>query len=654
MEPNYPFLMPVGRSDIAVPDALASDLTPSELRAIFAGALDAILVTDDDGRYIDANPAAAELLGIPREAILGRKIADFCEPGYDLQDGWAEFRRQKHVRGEFRLVRPDGQVRTVEFAAVAEIAPGRHLSVLRDVGERKAMESELITRTQELEDFVENAAVALHWVGGDGRILWANRAELGMLGYSREEYVGHHISEFHLDAHVVDEILERLVRNETLRNHEARLRCKDGSTRIVSIYSNGKFVNGEFVHTRCFTRDITERKAAEAELRQAARRKDEFLAMLAHELRNPLGAITNAVEILNSRDLTEPTLEWSREVIQRQTTHLTRIVDDLLDVSRINQGKVTLRAQPIELAAAVTLALDITRPFLQARRQEVSTALPLDALWVNADLNRLAQVVANLLNNSSKFSPEASRIFLTAAREGEEAVIRVRDSGRGIDPELLPYVFDVFVQEDPSLDRREGGLGIGLTLVRSLVELHGGRVQAFSEGRGRGAELVVWLPALLRAAAPSLPEARLSSLDGPSLRILVIDDSVDSADGLAKLLEMNGHGVRVAYSGPDALEAAREFRPDVVILDIGLPGMDGYEVARRLQEQAGSEKMTLVALTGYGQQEDRRRTSLGGFTHHIVKPVRADALLEILRGSREESNGGSGNGKRETGNDGAG
>ncbi len=261
---------------------------------------------------------------------------------------------------------------------------------------------------------------------------------------------------------------------------------------------------------------------------------------------------------------------------------------------------------------------------------------------MNADLNRLAQVVANLLNNSSKFSPEGAKISLTAAREGEEAVIRLRDSGRGIDPALLPRVFDVFVQEDRSLDRPEGGLGLGLTLVRSLVELHGGRVQAFSEGRGRGAEIVVWLPALARAAPPDLAEAGLASKQGPSLRILVIDDSVDSADGLARLLELNGHAVHAAYSGPAALEASREFRPDVVILDIGLPGMDGYEVARRLREQPGSERILLVALTGYGQEEDRRRTSLGGFTHHIVKPVRADALLAILRGgvrSRETGNG---------------
>ncbi len=319
METDVPFLVPVTPASVPVPAEVAADLTARELRAIFAGALGAILVTDDEGRYVDANPAAAALLSIPREEILGRRIADFCEPGYDIQDGWAEFRRQKHIRGEFRLLRPDGQIRFVEFAAVAEIAPGRHVSVLRDIGERKRMESELIARTQELEDFVENAAVALHWVGADGRILWANRAELEMLGYSREEYVGHHISEFHLDGHVIAEILERLVKNETLRNHEARLRCKDGSFRTVSIFSNGKFVDGEFVHTRCFTRDITERKAAEAELRQAARRKDEFLAMLAHELRNPLGAITNAVQILNSRDLTEPTLDWSRRRSRRRS-----------------------------------------------------------------------------------------------------------------------------------------------------------------------------------------------------------------------------------------------------------------------------------------------------------------------------------------------
>ncbi|MEP6802029.1 MAG: PAS domain S-box protein [Acidobacteriota bacterium] len=609
----------------------SSALSASELKAIFAGALDAILVTDDEGRYVDANPAAVALLGVERDQILGRKIADFCEPGYDFEIGWREFLRQKRARGEFRLLRPDGQIRHVEFAAVADIAQGRHLSVLRDIGSRKSMEAEVLARKQELEDFVENAAVALHWVGPDGRILWANRAELEMLGYPREEYIGHHIGEFHVDPRVSSDILERLGKNEMLRSHESRLRCKDGSIRDVSIYSNFKFVDGALVHTRCFTRDVTERKKAEEKIRHEARRKDEFLAMLAHELRNPLGAITSAVQILRTPGSTAPTLEWGREVIRRQAEHLTRIVDDLLDVSRITQGKVILRTERIDVSAAITLALDITRPFLDARRQQISTSLPLEAIRVDADLNRLAQVVANLIDNSSKFSPEGAEIWLTVLREGGEAVIRVRDAGRGIAAELLPQVFDVFVQEDRSLDRPEGGLGLGLTLVRSLVELHGGSVRAFSDGRGLGSEIVVRLPALTAGAeAVASPAAPLA--DSRTLRILVVDDSVDSAEGLARLLEMTGHAVRTAYDGPAALEAALTFRPAVVVLDIGLPGMDGYEVARRLREQPEFKETLLVALTGYGHEEDRRRTAEAGFRHHLVKPVRAEALLALLRG----------------------
>ena len=371
-------------------------------------------------------------------------------------------------------------------------------------------------------------------------------------------------------------------------------------------------------------------------LREADRRKDEFLATLAHELRNPLAPIRNALQILKMPRVDAATAERSRDMMERQVHHLVRLVDDLLDVSRVMRGKIELRRERVELATVVARAVETVQPLVDAQGHQLSVRLPPESLPLDADPVRLAQVVGNLLTNAAKYTEPDGRIWLTAERDGDVAVLRVRDTGIGIAPDMLPRIFELFVQVDHASTKAQGGLGIGLTLVKNLVEMHGGTVEARSDGLGKGSEFVVRLP--LAAQELDQDRGRRGGRAGhqpppPSgHRLLVVDDNQDAADSLAMLLRLQGHEVRVAYSGLAALEMTKTYTPDVVFLDIGMPGMDGYEVARRLRQQPGLEKVVLAALTGWGQQEDRRRTAEAGFDHHLVKPPEPDAVEGILAG----------------------
>ncbi|MFN3648582.1 MAG: PAS domain-containing protein [Armatimonadota bacterium] len=382
--------------------------------------------------------------------------------------------------------------------------------------------------------------------------------------------------------------------------------------------------------------DTTERHRLEeelrhrvAELRQETRRKDEFLAMLAHELRNPLAPIVTASEIIRLRALEDAVLARQRETIERNAQHLARLVDDLLEVSRINEGKIELRRERMHLQDVVEQAVSAVQGQVESRDQELTVSLPPEPIELNADPTRLVQVFVNLLQNASKYTDRCGSLSLAAQLEGKEAVIRVRDTGRGIPPELLPCIFDLFVQGERSLARTEGGLGIGLTLVKRLVELHDGTVSARSEGPGRGAELEVRLP----SAAPSTPvESEVEQQSPPTVggrRVLVVEDNHDAAETLSDLLRLWGHEVEVASHGRAALELALAFEPAIVLLDIGLPDLDGYEVARLLQEELAVRAL-LVALTGYGREEDRRRALEAGFHAHLVKPVDAEELRQLL------------------------
>ena len=364
------------------------------------------------------------------------------------------------------------------------------------------------------------------------------------------------------------------------------------------------------------------------ELKAADRRKDEFLALLAHELRNPLAPVLNAVSIMRARSLSDPELIWCRDIIERQSHQLTRLVDDLLDVSRISRGKVRLRFEPVELSAVLRGAVETSQPIVDAQRHELRISQPLQPVTVNGDPARLVQVVANLINNSAKYQEAGGKIEIAVIAERGVARITISDQGFGIDEGLLPRVFEPFTQGNPALDRTQGGLGIGLYLVKNIVDLHGGSVRAASAGSGTGATFTVDLPLMRQSprAESEVPAAR--TVPAGSRRVLVVDDNADGGDSLVALLNLNGYDAVLAGDGPAALEMAAKNPPDVVLLDIGLPGMDGYEVCRRLREQ-GHERAAIIALTGYGQP-DRGRLELHGFDNYIVKPCPLPELLRIL------------------------
>jgi PAS domain S-box-containing protein len=371
-----------------------------------------------------------------------------------------------------------------------------------------------------------------------------------------------------------------------------------------------------------------------ATLKESDRSKDEFLAMLAHELRNPLAPIQNAVEVLRLRGKAVPELPWATEVIDRQARQMTRLVDDLLDVSRITRGKIELRKERIELAMVVNSALEASRPLVEKRGHELTVTVPHEPIYFEADPTRLAQVLSNLLNNAARYTDQGGRIWLTAEQQGAQVSIRVTDTGIGIPTEMLSRIFEMFVQVDRSLERSQSGLGIGLTLVQRLVAMHGGTVEAHSAGLGKGSEIVLRLPIAVEA------EVRVGREEGEGHkalapfkgRVLVVDDNQDAVDGLEILLRMMGNQVYTAHDGVEGVRAAAEFRPDVVLLDIGLPKLNGYDAARRIREHPGGSEMVLIALTGWGQEEDRRRSKEAGFDHHLTKPVDFDALQELLAG----------------------
>ena len=376
--------------------------------------------------------------------------------------------------------------------------------------------------------------------------------------------------------------------------------------------------------------EIVERERAEAALREADHRKDEFLALLAHELRNPLTPIGHAVQALRLSRGMDETVRSACAVIERQLGQIVVFVDDLFDVSRVSRGTVRLRKGTIELASPLHHAVEAARPLFEQRQQELTVELPPQPIYMDADPARLAQVVGNLLTNACKFTDPGGRIWLSVEREGEQAIIRVRDSGVGIAADHLSRIFEMFVQVDRSMERSTSGLGVGLTLVKRLVEMHGGTVEARSAGIGRGSEFVVRLPNL-REAPKALPVPAVSEPTSKTpRRILVVDDNPDSAQTLATLLQMDGHEAHTAYDGFEAVHAAKTLRPDVVLLDLGLPRLNGFEVARHIREQPWGNGTVLVALTGWGQEEDRNRSRAAGFNGHLVKPVNHAVLTRLM------------------------
>lgn len=620
-----------------------------------ASAVPALLCyVDSNCRYVWANEAYRSWLKVSPEAIPGKHIRDVLgETGWRLVRGHIDrvfAGEQVTFSHHFRY---PGGARDIRATYTPQIAPdGRVLGfvgLISDISEVKSAEralgrSERLLRRSQSAAHVGSWEIVIDETNVESAFTWWSDEQYRIFGYEPGTITLTETS--FIDAVHPDDRQAMLAASEAARARyepfeaSCRIVRPDGTVRWLRTYAEFERDDAtKFLRMLGTCQDVTERHLAEEALRDADRRKDEFLAMLAHELRNPLAPILTAAELLEDKSPTLPPRSSLSRVIARQVQHMKRLLDDLLDVSRVSRGKIQLRREPVELGGLLRQTLEASQRAVEEKRQVLHVDLTDQALWLDADPTRIIQVFSNLMTNASKYTDFGGKITLTSVVEDGQAVVTVRDNGIGMRPDLLACAFDLFVQDTRSLDRAQGGLGIGLTLVRTLVELHGGSVNASSEGPNRGSEFIVRLP-LTRDASESLfpSEHRTAHASTPpprALRILVVDDNVDAANGLASLLERLGHTPIVAYDGRSALLAAEEHRPDLVVLDIGLPGMDGYTVASQLRQTG--RPAVLVALTGYGQDEFQRRSEAAGFDHHLVKPVDVTRLREIVAGAGSAS-----------------
>ncbi len=617
------------------------------LRLIVESAADyAIFTLDLDGKVATWNSGARNLLGYEEQEIVGRDGSILFIPE-DIERGVPEQEIEKaldrgRAENERWHVRNDG----TRFWASGLLMPMRDgggavglLKIMRDTTEQKRTEQELEVSRERLDLVVNSSEVGLWYcdLPFDGLVWNPKCKEHFGLAPDAEVTIDTFYERIHPeDREVTRRAIERSIGDRS--EYDAEFRTVDPQGRVRWVRAIGQpfyDVEGTPLRFDGITVDVTGRIEQEQALREADRRKDEFLATLAHELRNPLAPIRNALHLMRRPD-GDGEMESERAMAERQVTHLARLIDDLMDVARISQGKIDLHREAVDLATIVSQSVETARPQIDDRRHRLTVSLPGEAIRLEADPTRLEQVLWNLLNNSAKYTEPGGEITLTVEPDGGEAVLRVQDTGIGIRPEMLPNVFDMFVQVDDHKGHSQGGLGIGLSLVRTLVEMHGGSIAAHSEGPGMGSEFVVRLPILARAKGK---DTQARGHHGgpadrpPSRRILVVDDNVDAARSLARLLaRLYDQEVRVAHDGPEALAIAGEFLPEVVLLDIGLPGMDGNEVARRLRLRPEFRRALLVALTGWGQEDDVARSKEAGFDHHLVKPADPDALKGLLEG----------------------
>ncbi|HEX7226965.1 MAG TPA: ATP-binding protein, partial [Candidatus Binatia bacterium] len=493
--------------------------------------------------------------------------------------------------------------------------------------EEKLRESEERFRT------IADSSPVMIWVTDDaGRIEFVNRSYLDFFGITRERAAQLEWSEIvHSDDREYLKAFSAALRERQPLHARARVKRHDHQWRWIESRGNPRLgPAGEVTGYVGSSADITELIKSQEAMREADRRKDEFLATLAHELRNPLAPIRNSLHILRLTGTSKPGIEQVYEMMERQVNQMVRLVDDLLEISRITRGQIELRKERVSLTSVIQSAVELSKPLIEEARHNLEISLPPETLIFEADPVRLEQIVSNLLNNAAKYTNPGGRIWLTARRESDDIVISVRDSGIGILPEMLPRIFEMFTQVEHSTSRTHGGLGIGLTLVRSLVEMHGGKVEALSEGRGKGSEFIVRLPhndnPRSEVAGASMQHfGQLSSK-----RVLVVDDNRDAADSLGKLLNLAGAEARAVYNGFAALEVLPTYQPAVLLVDIGMPDMDGYELARRVRQLPNCGDLTLIALTGWGQAEDRQRSQAAGFDFHLTKPADFSTLQSLL------------------------
>jgi PAS domain S-box-containing protein len=542
---------------------------------------------------------------------------------------------------EVVIERPDGSRSTVRaHPSPLHDAAGKvvgALNVMVDVTDRRKAEE---TRSY-LAAIVDSSDDAIISKNLDGIIQSWNTAAQRLFGYTAEEAVGRHVSILiPVDrSDEEDRIIARLRAGERVYHYDTVRVRSDGRRIDVSLtISPIRDDAGRLIGASKIVRDIADRKKAEqqvyellTQLKETDRRKDEFLATLAHELRSPLAPLTACLEILKRGCRGDASVRTSMETMDRQLGQMVRLVDDLLDVSRVTSNKLQLRRERVELASVIGQAVEVSRPLAAAAKHELSVTLPAEPVYLHADRDRLAQVFGNLLTNACRYTDPGGHIRVTAERHNGSVTVTVADDGIGIPPAKLSAVFEMFAQVQPDAERARGGLGIGLRVVKRLVELHGGTVHATSDGPGRGSAFVVRLPAVPQGPAPE-PAGPPSDLTQPvgGRRVLVVDDNADSATSLAVLLELSGHTTATAFDGPSAVAEAERFRPDVVLLDISLPKFDGHEVALRIRNLPWGKGVTIIALTGWAQEEDRRRSAAAGIDHHMVKPVDYEALTRLL------------------------
>jgi PAS domain S-box-containing protein len=605
----------------------------------------AIFMLDLTGRVVSWNKGAQRIKGYSASEIVGQHFSVFYTDD-SVKRGWPDYElSQANATGRFEdegwRVRKDGTT----FWANVVITTARdtdgnaigYAKYTRDLTTQRMEEEKLRQSEERFRLLVEGVSdYAIFMLDPDGRVASWNSGAILMKGYRPDEILGTHFSAFYTPEDLAGKLpeaeLKAASRAGRVESEGWRVR-KDGSlfwanVVITAVYDEQRTLHGYAK----ITRDMSERKRLE-QLEVSTRRLNEFLATLAHELRNPLAPVRNAIGIMQLEANLSPRMQSCSEMIDRQISHLGRLVDDLLDMGRITTGKIELRLARVELGDLMSRSVELVRPLFDQRTQSVEIRLPPQPVAVRGDITRLVQVVQNLLNNASKFSPAGSRIDVNVARENNAVLIKVSDQGRGISPAGLTSIFDLFVQEDHHLNPTESGLGIGLTLCRSIVEMHGGTISAASPGHGLGSTVTVRLP--YRAddtrSDPSglAPGAAASSL-AARLRVVVIDDNCDSADSLAMLLDLKGHDVRIAYHGKEGLDVIRHFRPDLVLLDLALPDMDGFAVLRTLRSQWAFNHLLVAAMTGFGQQSDKDRSNEAGFDAHLVKPVSMASLDALI------------------------
>jgi PAS domain S-box-containing protein len=631
-------------------------------------------IKDEKSRYLYVNRIAEETFGRPGAEWIGRSDAelfpaDLAAPSLANDQTVLESRRA--MRFAELTPGPGGVRHYLAFKFPLQDAAGRTVvgGLSIDITERTQTEDALRASEERLRSVVDTVVDGIITIDGHGIVQTFNPAAERIFGYRADQVIGQNVKLLMPDPYQgeQDSYFVNYRRTGVPKiigiGREVMGRRRDGSTFPMDL------AVGEFqLHDRSYftgiIRDVTQRKQAEEALREADRRKDNFLATLAHELRNPLAPIRNSLEILRLNGQDASTAVQALDMMDRQIAQMVRLIDDLLDLSRISRGRVELRKERADVAGVVRMAVETSRPLLESAGHQLTVTLPNEPVLLHADPTRLAQVLANLLNNAAKYTDPGGRVELTAALEksGSQVVLRVRDTGMGIPADMLPRVFEPFLQIGPSRMRSQGGLGIGLALVKSYVEMHGGSVEAISPGPGQGSEFIVRLPLApdtdaqhtvgddqrkeaipnggFFSAAPKVdmpctaeetsPEAVPTALK----RILVIDDNKDAAESLAAVLRLLGFEVRTAHDGATGLEAAADFTPEVVLLDLGMPGLSGYDVARRLRGQPQFANVLVIALTGWGADEDRRRTRAAGFDHHLVKPIDPETLIELLGGIR--------------------